>query len=71
MYPILIFTFGFSCGGLFALAACVWYATRDAPRMCAFSGCTTSHTNLEPFCSHHILDEYEEEHGRGSGPGKV
>ena len=52
-----------------ALLAYVVFGHAGTPRKCAFPGCTTNHWNLEKFCSHHILDEYEEEHGRGARPG--
>lgn len=76
MNPVLIFTVGFTLGSLFALAACVYLATRNMPgssigSACAFEGCTTNHYNPEKFCSYHIRDndDYEDEHGRGSRPG--
>jgi hypothetical protein len=66
---IAIFAFGYACGGLSVIASAVWFLMRDTPRACAFEGCNTNHWNTEKFCSHHILDEYEEHHGRGSRPG--
>ena len=59
---------GFASGGFFVLGLGIYFATRT-PRACAFEGCTTNHWNIEKFCSHHILDEYEEEHGLSSRPG--
>ena len=57
---IAFFGVGFACGGLFVLAAGL-YITAKGPRACAFDGCTTTHWNLEKFCSHHLLYEDEEE----------
>ncbi|KKM17219.1 hypothetical protein LCGC14_1677980 [marine sediment metagenome] len=53
--------------GMFLL----WHLNSALPRACAYESCTTNHWELGPFCSHHILDEYEEEHGRGARPATV
>lgn len=66
---MILFLLGYVVGcvmGIFLL----WILIRAVPSACAFSGCTTNHWNLGPFCSRHILDEYEEEYGRGARPGK-
>ena len=47
------------------------YAIKGTPRACAFPDCKMNHWGGSEFCSQHILDEYEEEHGRGSRPGDV
>jgi hypothetical protein len=54
---------GFVCGGLFVLAAFVYYATKDTPRACVYQGCTTNHWNLGNYCSHHELDQDDERYG--------
>lgn len=61
---------GFICGGCTMFGLFLWFFVKDTPRACAYPGCTTNHWNLEKYCSHHILDEYEEEHGRGERPGR-
>ena len=67
---MILFLSGCAVGcvmGMFLL----WYLVQAMPRACDFPSCPTNHWNLGPFCSYHILDEYEEEHGRGSRPMTV
>lgn len=68
---ILTWVACFASGGLLVLLCGLLYFATRGPRgvPCALEGCDTLHWNTEKFCSHHILDEYEEEHWIDSGPG--